>query len=66
MGVGWRGEADIVCFAGGMIASTTRGGTNMKQRVLNYSLHDPSLEFVQDAKSSSSSSSGPTRPPFSR
>jgi hypothetical protein len=38
-------------FTGGMIASTTRGGTNMKQGVLNYSMRDPSLEFVEDAES---------------
>ncbi|HEU5184629.1 MAG TPA: carboxypeptidase regulatory-like domain-containing protein, partial [Gemmatimonadaceae bacterium] len=41
-------------FTGGMIASTTRGGTNMKQGVLNYSFRDPSLEFVEDAESFSS------------
>jgi hypothetical protein len=35
-------------FTGGMIASTTRGGTNMKQGVLNYSFRDPSLEFVDE------------------
>jgi hypothetical protein len=38
-------------FTGGMIASTTRGGTNIKQGVLNYSMRDPSLEFVEDAES---------------
>src|ERR671915_53842 len=38
-------------FTGGMIASTTRGGTNMKQGVVNYSFRDPSLEFVEDAES---------------
>src|SRR5687768_8149269 len=35
-------------FTGGMIASTTRGGTNMKQGVFNYSFRDPSLEFVDE------------------
>jgi hypothetical protein len=38
-------------FTGGQIASTTRGGTNMKQGVVNYSLRDPSLEFAEDAES---------------
>ena len=37
-------------FTGGQIASTTRGGTNMKQGVVNYSFRDPSLEFVEDAE----------------
>ncbi len=38
-------------FTGGMIASTTRGGTNQKQGVLNYSFRDPSLEFVDEEAS---------------
>ena len=35
-------------FTGGQIASTTRGGTNIFQGALNYSLRDPSLEFVDE------------------
>ncbi len=35
-------------FTGGQVASTTRGGTNVFQGALNYSLRDPSLEFVDD------------------
>ncbi|HXV17110.1 MAG TPA: carboxypeptidase regulatory-like domain-containing protein, partial [Gemmatimonadaceae bacterium] len=35
-------------FTGGQVASTTRGGTNVVQGALNYSLRDPSLEFVDD------------------
>ncbi|MEO8576993.1 MAG: carboxypeptidase regulatory-like domain-containing protein [Gemmatimonadales bacterium] len=35
-------------FTGGQVASTTRGGTNVFQGAVNYSLRDPSLEFVDD------------------
>ena len=35
-------------FTGGQVASTTRGGTNVFQGSVNYSLRDPSLEFVDD------------------
>ncbi|HEX2722209.1 MAG TPA: carboxypeptidase regulatory-like domain-containing protein [Gemmatimonadaceae bacterium] len=35
-------------FTGGQVASTTRGGTNSFQGGLNYSLRDPSLEFVEE------------------
>lgn len=35
-------------FTGGQVASTTRGGTNVFQGALNYSLRDPSLEFVDE------------------
>ena len=35
-------------FTGGQVASTTRGGTNVFTGALNYSLRDPSLEFVDD------------------
>lgn len=35
-------------FTGGQAASTTRGGTNVFQGAVNYSLRDPSLEFVED------------------
>jgi hypothetical protein len=35
-------------FTGGQVASTTRGGTNVFQGALNYSLRDPNLEFVGD------------------
>ena len=35
-------------FTGGQVASTTRGGTNLFQGALGYSLRDPSLEFVDD------------------
>ena len=38
-------------FTGGQVASTTRGGTNNLQGAVNYSLRDPSLEFVDDANS---------------
>lgn len=37
-------------FTGGQVASTTRGGTNVFQGAVNYSLRDPSLEFVDDAE----------------
>jgi len=36
-------------FTGGQVMSTTRGGTNRFQGALNYSLRDPSLEFMEDA-----------------
>ncbi len=35
-------------FTGGQVASTTRGGTNVFQGAVNYSLRDPSLEFVDN------------------
>lgn len=35
-------------FTGGQVATTTRGGTNVTQGALNYSLRDPSLDFVQE------------------
>ena len=35
-------------FTGGQVASTTRGGTNVFQGAVNYSLRDPELEFVDD------------------
>jgi hypothetical protein len=35
-------------FTGGQVATTTRGGTNVFQGAVNYSLRDPSLEFVDD------------------
>jgi Carboxypeptidase regulatory-like domain len=35
-------------FTGGQVATTTRGGTNVPQGALNYSLRDPSLEFAQE------------------
>jgi len=35
-------------FTGGQVASTTRGGTNVFQGAVNYSLRDPSLEFVEE------------------
>jgi Carboxypeptidase regulatory-like domain len=35
-------------FTGGLVASTTRGGTNNVQGAFSYSLRDPSLEFVDD------------------
>jgi hypothetical protein len=35
-------------FTGGQVATTTRGGTNVIQGALNYSLRDPSLEFAQE------------------
>ena len=35
-------------FTGGQVASTTRGGTNVFTGAVNYSLRDPSLEFVDD------------------
>ncbi|HEY0527721.1 MAG TPA: carboxypeptidase regulatory-like domain-containing protein [Gemmatimonadaceae bacterium] len=38
-------------FTGGQVASTTRGGTNNVQGSFNYSLRDPSLEFVDAANS---------------
>ena len=38
-------------FTGGQVASTTRGGTNVFQGAVNYSLRDPSLEFVDDPES---------------
>ena len=37
-------------FTGGQVASTTRGGTNVFQGALGYSLRDPSLEFVADGE----------------
>ncbi len=37
-------------FTGGQVASTTRGGTNVFQGAVNYSLRDPSLEFVEDGE----------------
>lgn len=37
-------------FTGGQVASTTRGGTNVFQGALGYSLRDPSLEFVDDGE----------------
>ncbi len=39
-------------FTGGQVASTTRGGTNVFQGAFNYSLRDPSLEFVEDPDNS--------------
>ncbi|MEO5579126.1 MAG: carboxypeptidase regulatory-like domain-containing protein [Gemmatimonadaceae bacterium] len=38
-------------FTGGQVASITRGGTNVFQGAVNYSLRDPSLEFVDEAES---------------
>ena len=37
-------------FTGGQVASTTRGGTNLFQGALGYSLRDPTLEFVDDGE----------------
>ncbi|HUQ48521.1 MAG TPA: carboxypeptidase-like regulatory domain-containing protein, partial [Gemmatimonadaceae bacterium] len=37
-------------FTGGQVASTTRGGTNLFQGAVGYSLRDPSLEFVDDGE----------------
>ena len=36
-------------FTGGQVASTTRGGTNILQGVVTYSLRDPELEFVDES-----------------
>jgi len=38
-------------FSGGQVASTTRGGTNVPQGGVTYSLRDPSLEFEQEEES---------------
>ena len=35
-------------FTGGQVTSTTRGGTNQFQGSVNYSMRDPSLEFVDN------------------
>jgi hypothetical protein len=35
-------------FTGGQVATTTRGGTNVMQGAVDYSLRDPNLEFVQE------------------
>ena len=35
-------------FTGGQVTSTTRGGTNQLQGSVNYSMRDPSLEFVDN------------------
>jgi hypothetical protein len=42
-------------FTGGQVASTTRGGTNVFQGAVNYSLRDPDLEFVEDPDNAFSS-----------
>jgi hypothetical protein len=38
-------------FTGGLVASTTRGGTNNVQGAVSYSLRDENLEFVDDTNS---------------
>jgi hypothetical protein len=38
-------------FTGGQVATTTRGGTNVPQGGVTYSLRDPSLEFEQEEES---------------
>jgi hypothetical protein len=43
-------------FTGGQVATTTRGGTNVTQGSLNYSLRDPSLEFAEDEETTFSQS----------
>src|SRR5688572_4464702 len=35
-------------FTGGQVATTTRGGTNVTRGSLNYSLRDPSLDFIEE------------------
>ena len=39
-------------FTGGQVATTTRGGTNNVQGVVNYQLRDPELEFVDESSAS--------------